>query len=381
MYRSLLIYNSQQKYEPIWLEYLESTGTQWIDTGYKNTDIYKLKVNLVAQCTTTYSSYSFLCGYNGGGQLGTRSSDMKWSVETVTSSISALAKTKIEMYWASSTFYAKLNNSYNLSRTCSGVSSYIRSLTYPLFTARDNSGLYKISQGAKIYSCQMYYDGEIVRDFRPCLHPISLKPAMYDMVEKKYYYNQGTGEFSYNITFETLDYLQSTGTQYIDTGILVGNVNSYKTKASVVTFTDGWNKMVFGTSESEAAKLFGARYTGYWYGAEGVLSYTNDTEIEFNINSSGTFSSGVIGGNTMTFTTPSTLNPTLNINLFGQPNGVGSKRNMSGKIWYFIGSKDGIKVIDMIPVKKTDGTICMYDFISGEYKTNSGTGTFTGYPI
>ena len=47
---------------------------------------------------------------------------------------------------------------------------------------------------AKIYSCQIYDNGVLVRDLWPCYDPDGVA-CLYDKVEKKYYYNAGTGEF------------------------------------------------------------------------------------------------------------------------------------------------------------------------------------------
>lgn len=48
---------------------------------------------------------------------------------------------------------------------------------------------------AKLYSCQIYSNDVLVRDFWPCYDPDGVA-CLYDKVEEKYYYNQGTGEFA-----------------------------------------------------------------------------------------------------------------------------------------------------------------------------------------
>lgn len=48
----------------------------------------------------------------------------------------------------------------------------------------------------RIYYLKLYDEGELARDFIPILDGDN-KPCLYDKVEKKYYYNQGTGEFLY----------------------------------------------------------------------------------------------------------------------------------------------------------------------------------------
>ena len=67
-----------------------------------------------------------------------------------------------------------------------------------LFTL-NNQGTADIrSSHNRIYSCKLYENSVIVRDFIPCLDKNG-KPCMYDTVSKTPFYNQGTGEFLYSV--------------------------------------------------------------------------------------------------------------------------------------------------------------------------------------
>lgn len=48
----------------------------------------------------------------------------------------------------------------------------------------------------KLYSCKIWNDNILVRDFIPVLNKAGV-PCLYDKVEEKFYYNQGEGEFLY----------------------------------------------------------------------------------------------------------------------------------------------------------------------------------------
>ena len=78
---------------------------------------------------------------------------------------------------------------------------------------------------AKVYYCQIWDNGVLVRDLIPVLD-WSYVPCMYDKVSRKLFYNQGTGTFSYGREIHYVDYLESTGSQYIDTGIKLTNNHS-----------------------------------------------------------------------------------------------------------------------------------------------------------
>ena len=48
----------------------------------------------------------------------------------------------------------------------------------------------------KLYSCKIWDNDDLIRDYIPVLD-IEGVPCLYDKVEKKYYYNEGTLEFLY----------------------------------------------------------------------------------------------------------------------------------------------------------------------------------------
>lgn len=48
----------------------------------------------------------------------------------------------------------------------------------------------------KLYSCAMYDGGIKIRDFKPCLDADG-KPCLYDLIGRKPYYNQGSGSFTW----------------------------------------------------------------------------------------------------------------------------------------------------------------------------------------
>ena len=46
----------------------------------------------------------------------------------------------------------------------------------------------------KLFSCQIYDNGTLIRDYLPCLDKDGVA-CLYDKVSETYFYNQGTGEF------------------------------------------------------------------------------------------------------------------------------------------------------------------------------------------
>ena len=63
-----------------------------------------------------------------------------------------------------------------------------------LFGNNENNNVLYRSK-AKVFRCQIYDNGTLVRDFWPCYDPDGVA-CLYDKVEEKYYYNAGTGAFT-----------------------------------------------------------------------------------------------------------------------------------------------------------------------------------------
>ena len=66
---------------------------------------------------------------------------------------------------------------------------------------------------------------KILRDFQPVLDSNNI-PCLLDKINNKFYYNQGTGSFTYGGIqtpkdgYTEVEYIESNGTQYIDTGVV-----------------------------------------------------------------------------------------------------------------------------------------------------------------
>lgn len=68
------------------------------------------------------------------------------------------------------------------------------SIDYPLYLFAQNSegSPYQGDTGVSIYSCQIYDNGTLVRDFVPCISDAD-GVGLYDLVEGKFYGNMGSG--------------------------------------------------------------------------------------------------------------------------------------------------------------------------------------------
>ena len=175
--------------------------------------------------------------------------------------------------------------------------------------------------------------------------------------------------------FTKLAYIQSSGTQYIDTGI----VPRYNTRVDAdcdITYGTGWI-MILGSYDYKG-------YFSWWANAAQIYAYYGSQ------NKSG---NGAIGKQTMiangskwsasansfvfsdeSFIAPSTMY------LFSVHNG-GNYANASMKLYACQIYDDGTLVRDFVPCINASGEVGLYDLVGQQFYGNVGTGTFTGSEV
>ena len=206
------------------LGYIESTGTQYIDTGFKHNQ--DTRVVMDAQVTAQPSSHAWL--FEGRITTGTAHksvfllSGTTWSADY----FNGAAGNRVTI--SSTGITDRLRIDYNKNTLT--VNDFTHTWAATTFQSNYTLALFGANSGgtvtgfisAKLYSCKIYDDGTMIRDFVPCLDANGVA-GLYDLVEGKFYKNAGTGSFSYLVLnlpegYTRVEYIQSTGTQHIDTG-------------------------------------------------------------------------------------------------------------------------------------------------------------------
>ena len=179
--------------------------------------------------------------------------------------------------------------------------------------------------------------------------------------------------------YQEVDYIQSSGTQYIDTGMKLNQNSKVELKVSDITY--GSYKL-FGSRSSATSNNYSILTTGSGLVLD-FQNYNNNRLSASNLDNVITLSmsnqklqandtSKNIGTYT-NFTTPS------NAYIF---NGAGSFPNQYGlasaKLYYCKIWQDNVLVRDLIPCyRKNDNAIGLYDKVNDVFYANAGTGTFT----
>ncbi len=185
------------------VDYLQSSGTQWINTEITPSQdtkvIIKFMANewgyesLIGGRATSDSNDQFTTYFDAAsnGRFlfrmdGMSSAITYYGIKLHTVYIAEFSGTKMEFMLEDGTI------SFTSGVTISDFSSTVPML---LFKAQNvgGTGLY-----GKVYSCKIYHQDNLVRDFQPCLDTDGV-PCMFDLVSRKPFYNVGTGSFTWGV--------------------------------------------------------------------------------------------------------------------------------------------------------------------------------------
>lgn len=360
------------------VEYLESTGTQYIDTGYAiNTATDEIEINFQIISTTVYQ---WLMGeHDNGARFGIGVGDGT-NKRNIAYGSNTYKVNDTQVYNNRHTLIANSNGIYLDGTQVHGFESFSSTSTIYLF-ALNLSGASKAS--GKIWNYKHKRNGALIRDFIPVLDD-SGRPAMYDQVSSQLFYNQGTGEFNYGRQIIPVEYLESSDTQYIDTGVVA---------RSNITVSCDWMFLDYTSSERSCAiaAAIGSGNTrivaAYAYNGQFRFAYGTNTHVgtcEANtryktvaVLNQGEQSFSVNGTTLYTGTSSASISANRNLTLFEYA-GTSSYVGSFARIYSCSIIQDGVLVRDFIPAIDENGVGFMFDNVSNTIYDNAGTGKF-GY--
>ena len=187
--------------------YLESTGTQWIDTGFKPNQGTKLIADYQFLSMNSYRGYTEVqigCGSaNNSKRFVIAITKQEWHFAIgAANNTSVLADLDRHLFtldapnktsWVDNTPYKTPYDEFQ--------SDY----SFGIFTRNDSTSLWPFRHAARSFYTQIYQDDVLVRHFVPV--PCGLQigdfvvpsNGMWDIVEQKFYGNMGTGDFIYGV--------------------------------------------------------------------------------------------------------------------------------------------------------------------------------------
>ena len=178
------------------LEYIESSGTQYIDTGFKpNQDS---RVIMDFQLVTAYSSIRALFGVRDAASGTAALQFVFWNNGATTF--------RTDYYGTQQTIDGfSVTQRYTVDKNKNITYIGGESVSNNPATGQDQynlvlfaiNNLNDVSYGSafRLYSSKIYDNGTLIRDFVPCQNPTG-DVGLYDLVGAQFYGNAGTGSFT-----------------------------------------------------------------------------------------------------------------------------------------------------------------------------------------
>lgn len=377
-----------------YVDYIQGDGNSYIDTGIVGNNMYKYELVFEDNTYTFYENFFGTGGSKSNLKVQRRINvgvfDITYNKKLYKSEGVASLNKKLKLYIDVNKVYINDVLILEMDKPTELFSHEAKMFLF-VFNPID------VYSDMKCYSFKTWNENNIlVQDLRPCLDTKGV-PCMYDEVSKKYFYNSGTGSFSYvkklrefqpvidkydvpclmdkinrkfyynkgigqfrtqeQYTYKPVSYIQGDGNSYINTNITLQTDYSMESKLKV---TD--------TSSIQ------------W-----ILGYCSKTDItNANINTGLSYKTSSIGFGKSGFNSITTENNVFKFSKCTRPNPVyvlateEGKFPSTAKIYYVkIWDSNNNLVFNGIPVLDLNDEPCLYDKVSKQFFYNQGTGTFS----
>ncbi len=399
------------------IEYIEASGTQYIDTGFKPNQNTKFEVDMditntgcpVFGARTAYLNKAFVLFWASNSGFCIQMADSNFNGGTFTTT----GRHKVTMTSSQLVIDDNLQVSYSVGNFQCEQNAWLMSCY--------SSSSSEYAKG-KLYSAKIYNGNTLVRNFIPCKNP-SGTVGMYDLVNSQFYGNSGSGSFiagselptsnkiviDYLGTCDVLDindepvkeltkdtewifqavatvgqsqlptgytqleYISVSGAQYIDTGIKPNQNYAIKIKVQ----TTNVNNNTFAGCDTDWQN------TGFFVGAN-VFSFGNfsttsvqnygESPIELFMDKTGGYKDGE---KIWTISGSATFQTINNLTLFVLTRSGQRREYLTGKFYYCLITENEVPVREFIPCKNSDGVVGLYETVEGQFYQNAGTGEFT----
>lgn len=401
------------------VEFIQTTGTQYIDTGVKFDFDYTLKARI--EFTGTLGDETLMgvrlyeeiyAGYNWKWEHGGINGSTYWQIAfasnwyNVSSPATALnTKYDIESKLSVGSQYLKVNGSTVISQTNSDSSNlaYAKQHNWFIFARSGQNGPGTASNffKGKLYSFTLTKNDVVVRDYIPCYRKSDGEVGLYDLITRTFYTNQGTGSFSCGAsmlpasereTYQQVEYIgnqNTSGSTYLSIPKFPYKLQT-KYSSTQVTQTDATLLRTYPAVSSEMLTFLGVNsskqfrinfanyqnYTSPLTSDNTIFDYTIklDTSIEATLNGqSYTLSyNGVCSAGRSSLEQFENTSMTV---LANRPTAINNNRYWKLYTLRFY-DKNYALIGDYVPVyRKSDNEIGLYDLVSKSFYTNEGDGT------
>lgn len=357
------------------VQYIQSTGTQYIDSGLTMNKADSYTYSILAQFSN--DAYG---GANGYMQfMSGIASGSKATIKVVYDGETHVERVYVDDTQKSQTDWTSTYNGVNVKI---GI----------LKMGDQNNGWFSgTPQIGKIFALTISNGGNLIRDFVPCIDPTGAV-GLYDLVDGKFYGNAGTGVFlagppraTLPEGYTQLEYIQSSGAQYVDTGVRQNQNSRVVVDFQLVSAPAGSYAWIFegrDTGPKNRHSVYATKSNGNWYGGYGSASKNTNIPYDLAARITADFNKNVlkIGNTAITFAQEVFQSSTSTV-LFGCSTGGTIAHYAQAKLFgcrFF----DGDTLLrDFIPCKNAGGAVGLYDLIGQKFYGNAGSGSFAAGPV
>lgn len=185
------------------LAYIESTGTQHIDTGFKPNQDTKTVIDGMWPLTPTGNSVFY------GARTSATEKSYYWMYVGINNAARSGYNASFNYSWG---IDPTVRRTVTKDKNVTTVDDASHSWTYAEFQCDYNMALFALNEVGtvkwfalgRIYSCQIFDNGTLIRDYVPCRN-LEGEAGLYDMVEAEFYGRAGGNEFVTGNVIETYD--------------------------------------------------------------------------------------------------------------------------------------------------------------------------------
>ena len=174
----------------IQLEYIQSSGSQYINTGFKPNQDTKISITVdfpLSGTTWLYGSRTS-AGSNSLGFLCEGNSKYRFDYASSTNELATKPTGKFTIDSDKNKCY--INGELVFTATYTTFASPVNMYIFN----NNNNGSLSGGSSAKLYNCSIYDNGVLIRNFIPCKNE-SGTVGLYDSVNNQFYQNAGSGTF------------------------------------------------------------------------------------------------------------------------------------------------------------------------------------------
>ena len=392
-------YNTEPQlpYGFVEVDYLESTGTQYLNTGITPTNTMGIEVKY-AYPEISSSANAGVCGTYQATAPRTDTLFVTTQTGQTDSKICLIHGGQsylINVLPTANTWYnAKINwlndgkinldDTYITDAGTNGVENN-KLILFGRVKASDDSIAKSVTRICKY----IVSDGlRITHNYVPVIRLYDKKVGMFDLITREFLTNAGTGEFLVginNVSYLPVDYIESSGQQYIDTGLKIDDSCGFYVDAEKTVSSDsiiigvkgsGHSRWAYNPSTTNMNVSWNTIYTastGSVLGRHKVkLNVFNDRQRTYDLTVKDAITD-----------TLSKNASTYNVCLFGAKWGSETVQLLSSCKMYSAFITKGMDFIAWyLPmVRYSDSKAGMIDMVSRTFLTNGGSGADFTYPV